>query len=72
MSILEKAQEIYSEATSDEYVTNEESYYVALGDSSAEGDSYVDMFASKLYLDESKYNNSLMTKLLIVSFIFIA
>ena len=56
-NVIEKAQEIYSEATSDEYVTNEESYYVALGDSSAEGDSYVDMFASKLYLDESKYNN---------------
>ena len=47
----------YLAATSGEYTTTEDSYYVALGDSSAEGYSYVDVLAENLYLTEDMYAN---------------
>ncbi len=52
-----KVKEIYNNATTDEYVTTEDSYYVAFGDSTAANDSYVELFAEKLFLDETMYNN---------------
>ena len=63
-NVVAKAEEIYYfaletyyAATNGEYETSEDSYYVALGDSTAADESYVDLFAAELYLDENSYNN---------------
>ena len=47
----------YEAATTGSYVTTEDSYYVALGDSTAEGASYVDVLAANLFLNEDMYAN---------------
>ncbi len=59
---IAKAEEIYNGivdayegATNGSYVTSEDSYYVAFGDSSVEGESYVDLIASGLHIEN--YDN---------------
>ena len=60
--VLEKAQEIYDTiymayelSTNSYFATDEDCYYVALGDSSAEGESYVDSVAEGMYI--ANYEN---------------
>mgnify|MGYP003292157327 CR=1 FL=1 len=55
--ILFAIEVAYEAATTGSYVTTEDSYYVALGDSTAEGASYVDVLAANLFLNEDMYAN---------------
>ena len=55
--LVAKIEAAYIEATTGSYETSADSYYVALGDSSATGNSYVEALASNLNLVEGMYNN---------------
>ena len=49
--VIEALKEAYINATTSDYVPNEDSFYVAIGDSSAVSESYVDVLAADLDID---------------------